>query len=62
MNKCTVHESTGAELVCDDEFVRLITHRSADLLGVREVVFLGHPDGELSRVVGLETELVLWLL
>lgn len=34
---------------------------AADLLGVREVVFLGHPDGELSRVAGLETKLALWL-
>jgi LmbE family N-acetylglucosaminyl deacetylase len=34
---------------------------AADLLGVKEVVFLGHPDGELSRVVGLEAELALGL-
>nr|HID14922.1 PIG-L family deacetylase [Anaerolineae bacterium] len=32
---------------------------AADLLGVKEVVFLGHPDGELSRAAGLEAELVL---
>lgn len=32
---------------------------AADLLGAKEVVFLGHPDGELSQVAGLEAELAL---
>jgi LmbE family N-acetylglucosaminyl deacetylase len=34
---------------------------AADLLGVKEVVFLDHSDGELSRAVEMERELVLCL-
>ena len=34
---------------------------AADLLGVREVVFLSHPDGELAQTPNLEAELALWI-
>jgi len=32
---------------------------AAELLGVKEVVFLGHPDGELAKTPALEVELAL---
>ena len=60
---CTDGSKGGDDLMIDDMTLRDLREAeqraAAEALGVKEVVFLRHPDGDLASAVGLRLELVV---
>ena len=64
MSERTPDESAGGEAVCGDEFVRLVAHRSTDLLGVMKALAASDSPADLinrqliGRILGQAIQLV----